>query len=173
MKLNFLLKLNCFFYIGAHPSSTMPLWRNCLSPIHQYWVGCELWMPLMVTIQPGVFMSQKALTWSGGLFIQEKTSQAGFEHRTPTTNPKHTHALDRLAMASRSTFLDWDWNCSLWINIDSNIGKSQYIFCWSQWNRLQTRHVLLYLFCFNLTQFYFDVWKMKKELFGEAAWSNG
>ena len=31
--------------------------------------------------------------------IQKKIPQAGFEPGTPTTNPEHTQALDRLAMA--------------------------------------------------------------------------
>ena len=32
--------------------------------------------------------------------LRKKCPQAGFEPRTPTTNLEHTHALDRLAMAS-------------------------------------------------------------------------
>ena len=69
-------------------------------------------MPLMVTIQPWVFVTT---CWSSQydfnlvhhptpqkIFFSysEKTHlQAGFEPRTLTTNPEHTHALDRSAMA--------------------------------------------------------------------------
>ena len=68
-------------------------------------------MPLMITIQPWVFITT---CWSRQydfnlvhhptpekqffFLFTKKRPQAGFEPRTSTTNPEHTHALDRSAI---------------------------------------------------------------------------
>ena len=77
-------------------------------------------MPLMVTIQPWVFILSHSLVLSDVLnnpqydfnlvhhptpekwiffLFRKKHPHVGFEPWIPTTNPEHTHALDRLAMA--------------------------------------------------------------------------
>ena len=72
----------------------------------------EVWMPLMVTIQPWVFI---AMCWNRQFDFNivchptwKKHPQAGFEPRTPTINPEHTHALDRSTMALLLN-IEWCW----------------------------------------------------------------
>ena len=71
-------------------------------------------MPLMVTIQPWSFSHDWSIVIYCSVLKQtiwlqlsppsrkmKKRPKAGFLPRTPTTNPEHSHALDRSAMVPR------------------------------------------------------------------------